>query len=73
MELNKKTGEIIKVLRQNKNWSQEYFAGIADIDRTYLQSIEKGKRNITINTLQKISKALEIKMSDLIMKIENEL
>jgi len=73
MELNEKFGHIVRTLRQNKNWSQEYFAGIAEIDRTYLQSIEKGKRNITIKTLEKISKALEIKMSDLIKKIENEL
>lgn len=73
MELNEKSGEVIKFLRQNKKWSQEYFAGVIDIDRTYLQSIEKGKRNITLKTLKKISDALEIKMSDIIIKIENEL
>lgn len=73
MNLNQIIGENIKTLRQEKKMSQENLAGIAEIDRRYIQSIEKGRRNISLNTLYKISKALDIKMSDIIIKIENEL
>jgi transcriptional regulator with XRE-family HTH domain len=44
MDLNKIIGENIKPLRQRKKISQENLAGIAEIDRRYIQSIEKGKR-----------------------------
>ena len=73
MDLNKRIGEKIKKLRLERNLSQEKLAGLSEIDRTYMQSIEKGERNISINILFKISKALEIKMSSIIENIENEL
>jgi transcriptional regulator with XRE-family HTH domain len=73
MDLNKIIGENIKTLRQRKKISQENLAGIAEIDRRYIQSIEKGKRNISLNTLYKISKALDIKMSEILENIEHEL
>lgn len=73
MNLNQIIGENIKTLRQEKKMSQENLAGIAEIDRRYVQSIEKGKRNISLNTLYKIAKALDIKMSKILENIENEL
>ena len=73
MDLNKIIGENIKILRQGKKISQENLAGIAEIDRRYIQSIEKGKRNISLNTLYKISKALDVKMSEILENIEHEL
>jgi transcriptional regulator with XRE-family HTH domain len=73
MNLNQIIGENIKTLRQEKKMSQESLAGIAEIDRRYIQSIEKGKRNISLTTLYKISKALDIKMSKILENIENEL
>ena len=57
--IRKKVGERIKELRQAQNISQEKLALKADIDRTYLASVEQGKRNITINNLEKIVIALD--------------
>lgn len=70
MEINFIVGSRIKALRLDKKLSQEKLAGLADIDRTYMQSIEKGSRNISIGTLYKIAKALDIKMSEIIENIE---
>ena len=52
-------GARIHELRNQKNLSQEKLAFIADIDRTYIASVEAGKRNISIINLEKIIKALD--------------
>lgn len=52
-------GARIRELRNQKNLSQEKLAFIADIDRTYIASVEAGKRNISIINLEKIIKALD--------------
>jgi transcriptional regulator with XRE-family HTH domain len=70
MELNEIIGEKIKSLRLEKNLSQEKLAGMAEIDRRYMQSIEGGKRNISLNTLLKIARALNVKMSIILENID---
>ena len=57
--IRKKVGERIKELRQAQNISQEKLSLKADIDRTYLASVEQGKRNIAIINLEKIVIALD--------------
>lgn len=47
-------GNRIKELRIAAGMSQEKFALSIDMDRTYLASVESGKRNISIENLQKI-------------------
>ena len=61
-----KFGLRVREMRLQKNVSQEDLAHSAEIDRTYLQSIEKGKRNVSISTIEKISKALNVSMETLI-------
>ena len=63
-DIHNKIGQKIKKIRNNKNLSQEKLANIADIDRTYLPDIEKGNRKISIQILNKITNALEIRLSD---------
>lgn len=55
----------IKDLREHKGWSQERLAFESDMDRTYIQSIEKGKRNVSLKTLSKLSCAFGITISEL--------
>lgn len=57
-------GNRIKFLRKQMGLSQERFALKAEIDRTYLAGIESGKRNATIQSIEKIVNALEISMKD---------
>ncbi|MBC8295033.1 MAG: helix-turn-helix transcriptional regulator [Pelagibacterales bacterium] len=65
MDIKKKFGEKVKQLRLEKGLSQEKFAHLADIDRTYISSIEKGERNVSIVVVERIAKALEIEIMNL--------
>lgn len=63
MGLEIEIGDRIRELRQNADLSQEELALKAGLDRTYINSVENGRRNITINTLQKITSTLNISLS----------
>jgi len=54
MDIQVKIGERIKELRTEKNLTQEAVAFKADVDRTYMNHVETGKRNISIGVLEKI-------------------
>lgn len=58
-------GKRIKELRQQTGLSQEKFALKIEMDRTYLASVESGKRNISIVNLEKIANGLSISLSEL--------
>ena len=66
MDIKEKIGSRIRELRLQQTLSQEKFAAICDLDRTYIASIEKGKRNISIVNLEKIAVALDISISELL-------
>lgn len=66
-------GEVICENRKRKGVSQEVLSGFADIGRTHLSAIERGERKPTLETLYRISCALDIKMSDLVRQIEERL
>ena len=58
-------GRRIKILRTGKGLSQEKFALSIDMDRTYYASVESGKRNISLNNIEKIAKGLDISLEEL--------
>ena len=58
MVIKQKIGKRIRELRIEATLSQEKLALSAGLDRTYIASVEKGKRNISIVNLEKIIKAL---------------
>jgi len=59
MDIKLRIGKRIKELRLKKAISQEQLALRAEIDRTYMTSVENGKRNISIQNIEKIINALE--------------
>lgn len=63
MEIKRKFGKQVKKIRLDKGLSQEALAYNADLDRTYIPSIEKGERNVSITVIEKIAKALNVKIS----------
>ena len=66
-------GEVIADFRKKKQLSQEVLSGLADIGRTHLSAIERGERKPTLETLYRISCALDIKMSTIVAEIENRI
>jgi len=66
-------GRVIAKFRVKKGMTQEVLSGFADIARGHLAMIERGERKPTLETLYRISCALEVKMSAIIMDIEKEL
>ena len=66
MNIKQKFGTRIKELRLQKGLSQESLANIADLDRTYIPSIEKGERNVSITVIEKLANALSVAITELI-------
>lgn len=64
MDIKVSFGLRVRELRKAKGISQEGLAFDADIDRTYMNSVENGRRNISIKNIEKILKALDIPFSD---------
>lgn len=62
--IRKKLGQRIKSLRKERSISQEELADIAGLDRTYINSVENGKRNISIVNIEKIARALGVSLKD---------
>lgn len=63
-------GKVIRELRLNLGLSQEKFALLIGMDRTYYASVERGKRNISLNNIEKISNGLNVPLKDIFAKIE---
>src|SRR4051812_15740527 len=59
-------GNRIRELRMKVDLSQEKLAFACDLDRTYIGSVERGERNLSVINLRKIAKALKHKPSDLL-------
>lgn len=57
-DIRHRVGSRIKELRNQIGKSQEQLGFDAELDRTYINSVEAGKRNISIIALEKITKAL---------------
>lgn len=70
MDINIYFGNIIKEERLKLKFSQEKLALEADIDRTYMNDIEKGSRNVSLKIAYKLSKALNIPLSNLLKDLK---
>jgi transcriptional regulator with XRE-family HTH domain len=64
MDIKVKIGLRIKELRTEKNLTQEGIAWKSEVDRTFMNHVENGKRNISIESLEKIILGLETNPKD---------
>jgi transcriptional regulator with XRE-family HTH domain len=62
--VQERIGRRIQELRKEQGYSQEKLALLADLDRTYINSVENGRRNISINSLSRIASALNSSLND---------
>ena len=65
-KINKVVGLRIRKYRMKKGFSQEGLALEADLHRAYMGQIERGEKNIGVQNLELIAKALKIKISKLL-------
>ncbi len=65
MDIKQKFGIKVRELREKKDISQERLAELAGLDRTYISGIERGKRNVAVVNIEKVAKALGVKIKDL--------
>jgi transcriptional regulator with XRE-family HTH domain len=63
---NARFGRNVRALRQGMGWSQEGFAEVVGVHRTYIGGIERGERNPTLTTIVRIARALEVPLPDLL-------
>ena len=64
MDIKQAVGKRIRELRNKLSVSQEEFADMVGLDRTYITSVECGKRNISIVNVEKIANALNVTLSE---------
>ena len=64
MDIRKKIGLRIKEYRTNLKLTQEALAFKAEIDKTYINEVENGKRNVSVINLEKIICALDATVRD---------
>lgn len=70
MTIEQKLGAAIMMRRRNQLISQEDFARKAGITRSYMSSIENGKRVVSVAIIEKVAKTLGITMSELFRGVE---
>lgn len=60
-DIEEEFGKIVRKLRENKGLSQDAFADLAGLDRSYQGRIERGEVSVTLRTIQVLSKTFGLK------------
>ena len=63
-------GKAVRAIRQDKKISQEELGDLCGVHRTYISDIELGKRNVSLENIDKIAHALQVKKSELFIEVE---
>lgn len=70
MDIEKLIGLNFARLRREKNLTQEKVSELTEISQQYLSDMERGKRNPTVKTLQKIADALNVPFLELLKHLD---
>jgi transcriptional regulator with XRE-family HTH domain len=62
-------GRAIRQRRQKLGVSQEEFADMCGLDRTYIGGIERGERNVALQNIEKIAKAFGASLSEMFRNV----
>ena len=65
-------GGAVRKIRQNRRISQEQLADMCDLHRTYISDIELGKRNVSLENIEKLAHALDMSIAELFSEMGNE-
>jgi transcriptional regulator with XRE-family HTH domain len=64
-QIQRKLGDRIRKLRARSGWSQEQFAAVSGLHRTYIGAVERGEKNLTISTSHTLAKTLDTSIAQL--------
>ncbi len=64
MDIKHKVGQRIRELRKQLELSQEALANEAEVDRTYVTDVENGRRNVSLEILERLIKALRVSFTE---------
>lgn len=64
MDIKEKVGQRIRQLRKELDISQEALALKAEVDRTYVTDVENGRRNVSVEILERLIAALEVSIAE---------
>jgi len=67
-ELTQTLADNIRAFRKSKQLSQEELASACDLHRTYIGSVERGERNVTLSTLELLAAALGVSVPELLTR-----
>ncbi len=67
MDICKQVGLNVQRARRDKEWSQEDLAYESGLHRTYISGVERGVRNPTVIVLERLAKALDVKVEALVV------
>ena len=70
-DIKKIFGRNVRLQRQKLNLSQEKLAELCNLHRTYIGAIERGERNVSLENIKKIARALGVRISVLFRGVEN--
>ena len=65
-DIKQMIGARVRALRKERRLSQEALGGKAGLHTTYVGAVERGERNVSIETLEKIADGLGVKIYDLL-------
>ena len=68
-DINVVVGRRVASLRGEMGLSQEKFAELCNVHRTYIGAIERGEKSPTLSTMEKIAKGLNVSMSKLFVDL----
>lgn len=71
--LRKGTATTLRAIRTKQGLSQEQLAKISGIDRTYISGVERGIRNITLDSLEMLIRALKITPTTFLTELQKSL
>jgi transcriptional regulator with XRE-family HTH domain len=63
--------QVLRQMREERGWSQEQLAERADLNRSYLGEVERGRAVPSLLTVSKLAGALEVQLSSLIARCEH--
>lgn len=65
-DLQRAVGERLREIRSSRGISQEDFAAVLDVHRTYLGGLERGERNLTVRSVERLAERLGVAPLDLL-------